>query len=412
MAHVAAVESQKNVRLLGSSNLAGRSDGCQVMVAKNHAFVGHVFSAGVSVVDVRNPRDPRPVNFLPVHPASWSSHCQTSGDYLLVIEEFNFYSVFNTEKAYYASSQGINSRTFGRRGEDYSAGIRVYDISNPATPRAIGFMEVEGLGVHRIWWVGDRYAYASAFLDGYIDHIFIIIDLADITAPKEVGRWWIPGMWAAGGEQPSWRNRVAHHHAVVVDDVAYGAWRDGGLTILGVRDKSDPKLVAHRNWSPPFAGGTHSALPLPDRNLVVVADEAVGDISAEPLKYTWVLDVRSPENPVTIATMPVPADQDYFAKEGHFGPQNLWENRPEGYQSSTTIFATYQNAGLRVFDLTNPFRPEEQGWFVPWVPDGMVDTRPDIAPQLHTMDVYVEKSGLAYLTDLNGGLYAVEIDGL
>ena len=27
-------------------------------------------------------------------------------------------------------------------------------------------MEVAGLGIHRIWWVGGRYAYASALLDG------------------------------------------------------------------------------------------------------------------------------------------------------------------------------------------------------------------------------------------------------
>jgi len=111
---------------------------------------------------------------------------------------------------------------------------------------------------------------------------------------------------------------------------------------------------------------------------------------------------------VTIATMPVPAEQDYVAKGGHFGPHNLWENRPEGYQSSRFIFATYQNAGLRVFDLANPFRPEEVGWFVPPLPRRMLDTRPGIIPQLHTADVYVDKSGLAFITDFNAGLYIVQ----
>ena len=57
----------------------------------------------------------------------------------------------------------------------------------------------------------------------------------------------------------------ALHHAVVADDVAYGSWRDGGLTILDVKDKTAPKLIAHRNWCPPFGGGTHSALPLRSR---------------------------------------------------------------------------------------------------------------------------------------------------
>jgi len=62
------------------------------------------------------------------------------------------------------------------------------DISDRARPRPIGFMPVEGLGLHRIWWVGGRYAYASAILDGYTDHIFIVIDMQDPVRPREVGR--------------------------------------------------------------------------------------------------------------------------------------------------------------------------------------------------------------------------------
>ena len=100
--------------------------------------------------------------------------------------------------------------------------MQVYDISDPANPRPIGFMEVQGLGLHRIWWIGGRYAYASALLDGFTDHILIVIDMADPTRPREVGRWWIPGMNAAAGETPTWTNRYALHHAVVADDFAYG----------------------------------------------------------------------------------------------------------------------------------------------------------------------------------------------
>ncbi|WP_282586419.1 hypothetical protein [Lichenifustis flavocetrariae] len=40
----------------------------------------------------------------------------------------------------------------------------------------------------------------------------------------------------------------------------------------------------------------------------------------------------------------------------------------------------------------------------------MLDTRPGIVPQLHTADVYVEPSGLAYITDFNAGLHIVQND--
>jgi hypothetical protein len=109
--------------------------------------------------------------------------------------------------------------------------------------------------------------------------------------------------------------------------------------------------------------------------------------------------------------VPIPSDQDYVKKGGHFGPHNLWENRPDAYVSSATIFATYQNAGLRVYDIRNPFRPEEIGYFVPPDPLRMIDPRPDIKKVLHSVDVYVQPDGRLYMTDFNAGLYIMQWNG-
>src|SRR5204862_3556320 len=129
---------------------------------------------------------------------------------------------------------------------------------------------------------------------------------------------------------------------------------------------------------PPFGGNTHAALPLLDRDLLIVDDEASADISVEPVRHTWVFDIREKSNPVSIATMPVPADQDYMKKGGSFGPHNLWENRIGGLVTSDYVFATYQSAGLRIFDIKNPFRPEEVAYFVPPPPKNWLDHRGDI----------------------------------
>ena len=269
----------------------------------------------------------------------------------------------------------------------------------------IGFMPVEGLGIHRIWWVGDRYAYASALLDGFSDYIFIVIDLADPTRPCIVGRWWLPGMWVAGGERAIASGRTGLHHAVVAGDVAYGCWRDGGLTLLDVSDKTAPQLIAHRNWSPPFDGGTHSALPLTDRGLLVVADEAVRPYGTQQHKPIWVFDIREPGNPVSIATFPLPSDLDYAAIGGNFGPHNLHENRPGSFQSSTTVFATYQSAGLRAYDLSDPFRPREAGWFVPPTPARWMEPLRGRPKVMHSSDLFVDAQGLCYLTDYDAPLH-------
>ncbi len=406
-------ESAHRMRGVGHTTLGGRGDALQVMVNRGHAYVGHFLSAGVTVVDVRDPRRPEPVNFLPVHPRCWSIHLQTHGDLLLVIEEFNFKAVVSQQEYYAHSIQGLDSAKFGTRGLDYSAGMRVYDLSDPARPRAIGFFEVQGLGLHRIWWVGGRYAYASAMLDGFADHILIIIDMSDPTRPVEAGRWWMPGMWAAGGEERrAGPGRVALHHAVVHDTTAYGCWRDGGLTLLDVADPTAPRLIAHRNWSPPFGGGTHSALPLPRRGLLVVADEAVLDVHEEPRKPIWMFDIRCPDNPVSIATFPVPSDQDYAAKGGHFGPHNLHENRPGSFVSEDLVFATYQNAGVRAYDLRDPFRPQEVGWWVPPPPQRWMEPRRGRAKVIHTGDLYADSDGLLYVSDYDAGLYIVQWEGM
>ena len=142
-------DSAAGISFVGHSDQAGRGDGCQVMVANKHAFVGHVFSGGVTVVDVADPRRPRAVNFLATPPNTWSIHLQTHGEIMLVVNEFDFYSQYQTERDYYGSS--INAT--GDR--PFSAGIRVFDIADPANPREIGYMPVDGKGVHRIWWDED-----------------------------------------------------------------------------------------------------------------------------------------------------------------------------------------------------------------------------------------------------------------
>lgn len=111
------------------------------------------------------------------------------------------------------------------------------------------------------------------------------------------------------------------------------------LELMDVTGRSAPRLLVHRNWSPPFGGGTHNCLPLSDRDLLIVADEAVLDHQEDGLKLVWVFDIREPTNPVGIATMPTPAEADYVAKGGHFGPHNIHENRPGSLVSSDLIFA-------------------------------------------------------------------------
>jgi hypothetical protein len=182
------------------------------------------------------------------------------------------------------------------------------------------------------------------------------------------------------------------------------------MTIHDVRDAAHPKLLANYNWSPPYAGGTHTTLPLPGRKLVLAAEESNAEHCAKGLFFTWVVDVRADTNPVPIGTLPTPRDRDYCAM-GNFGPHNLHENRPGSFQSETTIFATYHNAGVRVFDLRGQYQPREIAFWVPPAPKKLLDTRTDVALAPQTCDVYVRPDGLMYVSDWNAGLNVLQYEG-
>ena len=157
-------------------------------------------------------------------------------------------------------------------------------------------------------------------------------------------------------------------------------------------------------------GGTHTPLPLPGRGLAVVVDEANAEKCAKGTFYTFVLDVRVAENPVPISTLPTPRDRD-FCSAGVFGPHNVHENRPGSFRSEDTIFATYNNAGVRVFDLKDAFAPKEIASWVPPVPAKLIDPRPNVGLAAKTCDVYVTTDGLMYVSDWNGGMHVLQYEG-
>lgn len=411
--YVPKPDFSRNMRLLSQSDQGGRTDGMQVMVHRGYAYVGHFISKGFSIIDVRDPRNPKTVGYVPAPAGTWCLHLQTHDNLLLVVNARDLFAelVSTDEKTYYTRS--ISESIHSDAVRHWSAGLRIFDISQPAEPREIGFLSLDGIGIHRIWYVGGRWAYVSALLDGFTDYIFLTIDLSDPTKPKVAGKWWLPGMNQSAGETTAWPDgqRYALHHAIIDGDTAYASWRDGGLTLLDVSDHADPKLISHRNWSPPFGGGTHTALPLPKRNLLVVADEAVLDDQADGEKLIWLFDIRDPANPVSIATFPQPNEIDYVAKGAHFGPHNLHENRPGSFVSDTLIFATYQNAGVRAYDISNQYQPVEVGALVPAAPMRMIDPRPDRPRVIQSADVFVDINGIVYSTDYNSGLSIIEYLG-
>src|SRR5207237_8257965 len=142
MADLPPVLEARGFELVGHTDLAGKGDGMQVMRNGDVGYVGHMgdFDVGSSVVGVSDLRRPRVVTQIAA-PARSHAHKTQYAERLLLV---------NNERYPYDAS------------DPESTGIVVYDVSRAESPKRIGFLHVAGSGVHRIWWAGGRFAYASA----------------------------------------------------------------------------------------------------------------------------------------------------------------------------------------------------------------------------------------------------------
>ena len=57
MSDLPKADYERNMRIVGHTDQGGRPDGVQVMVHRGFVYVGHMFSKGFSVIDVRDAKE-------------------------------------------------------------------------------------------------------------------------------------------------------------------------------------------------------------------------------------------------------------------------------------------------------------------------------------------------------------------
>jgi hypothetical protein len=370
-----------NLRLIGHEPMDGEGDTMHINLKDGYAFVGHMSDRGTSIVDIRDPRRPKLVARIPSPPNTHGHKVQVVGDVLLV----------NRERIPLTSGP-------------YVAGLDVYDVSDPLEPRPLAFWPCGGKGVHRMTYWEPPYAYVTAGADDVSNQFLAIVDLSDPTRPQTVGRWMLPGMAMGDTAPPAWGADmiVKLHHAIVRDHVAYSAWWDEGIVILDVSDPAAPAFISQLRFDQPVSRASHTACPLPGRAVLVVTEERWDEGCQGVAPNTRLVDVADPRRPAVSAVFPVP-EGDFCARGGRFGPHNVHEPRPGSLIDGSTVYLTYFNAGVRVYDVSDATAPVEIAWYIPDPPPGQA------AIQLN--DVFVAADGLVYVTDrLGGGLYILELE--
>ncbi len=367
----------KGITSVGHLDIEG---GGMVDVQGSLAVIGHIEPPlATSILDVSDPSHPRVVSRIKTRPGTHSHKARLCGRTLVT-----------------------NAEVYGGWKPGDKAGLAFFDISHPDQPHEVAFMEMGGLetggtGVHRFQLDCDRkLVYASASADGYRGNITMIIDFADPGKPGEVGRWWYPGQWIAEGERPTWQgSEVRTHHPNRWGNRLYVPLWGGGFSIVDITDLKKPRAISHFDYHPTYSWPTHTALPIGHkilgRDWLIVFDEAVGG-NASPPAFMWVFDITNETKPVPVATFQVSEKERQRLGEGRFGA-----HQPHEYVGpDNLVYAAWFSGGLRVIDISNPYRPEEKAYYVPKPAPGFRSAQAN--------DVFVDKKGLIYVIDRNNGL--------
>ena len=301
----------------------------------------------------------------------------------------------------------------GKYHEEYAArstnyegfrGIMTHDATDPANVTLLQEFNTgeTGSGSHANFYDGGRYAYLSCGWDNQLrmesserpfSNALMIVDLWDPANIKEVSRWWVPGQrfgeeeeykkWPFAGDQSSWTS--SHGFTVpkrVEDggDVCYGGWGSFGMYVHDLTDITKPGVYGRVSHPLEAMGGIqfHGIYPVPAdashprlQNLVLGVFEALEADCREPWHTSYVVDIADKRNPKIIGLFPRPVPPpeapypDFCCSRGRFSSHNAQPWVAPGVAKPSFVAMTYFNAGIRIYDISEPTAPREVAYFLP-----------------------------------------------
>ena len=377
---------------------------------------------GILIADIRDPRNMKPLSFIPCNPGTRCNYLRVNRQKKILM--------FNHD------NDARGNPTKVPAGQKSRSGLSFYDVADPARPKELAFIPFAPDGQGHGLDADDRYVYSCGQYSPDLNReALVIVDYGDRNAIKQVGTWHVPGQMK--GEQYGALNRLGPdgkqqiiqcHEIVYYNDRLYAAWRDAGMVILDVKDRTNPKLLATYDYVPPFHGGflgaAHTSLPVVTRpgehpDLVVHTDE----IFDCPPGFGRILDVSDLKNPdvvrgdrpanvVMLSTFRFDFVSDKFNRDKNTfecegGPGSRVGTSTHlpviDQRSPSLVYINWYDEGLHVMDISNPFAPVFVGHFLSprFPPPG---NGQDLHKVRHTREIFQDPdTGLLYLTDGNGG---------
>ena len=264
----ASAQDSLHVRRLGGITVSGwLSDATQYLAVQDTLLLVCATEGGLQIydlADVRHPVELSNVSYLTAGAAIAGHYA-----YVNAATWFHVYDISEPQ-----APDSIGSCILGwpwYRGAtvaanhvyvcDLMGGVRIVDVTNPASPSPAG--QSEGSGTNDVKVAGD-YAYAAA-IDG-----LNIIDVSNITEPEIVGWWWDGYTTSVSVDLAEHYAYVANREGIEIVDVsiptaplavhfvdtpnlalavdveshyAFVANGDAGLRVYDVADPTSPELV-------------------------------------------------------------------------------------------------------------------------------------------------------------------------
>ena len=401
------------MKAIGYSGLDDRGGAFKLAIRRFgghwYLYMGHLWNAGWTILDVTNPQVPKVMKFIPGPENTWTDQMEFHDNIMVT-----------------ALSRKV-PLWGGDPNKPNEEGVLIWDISDPLNWKQLSHWKTGSIGVHRAGYPGGKYASLAARMPGYRGQILVFLDISDPANPKEAGRWWMPGQ--KEGEEPA-RDNISFHGPAIISDDGKTAYLGYGpaVVILDISDIAKPKPIGQLTISPPFGAlVAHDVLPIPGKNMLYVHGEATGGGDApngalactSPLTISAIIDIKDQKKPRLVSVFPEPVPPkglpytDFCDKGGRFGPHNtnLEYHLPDVEKQGDLIYITYFNAGLRIYDIKNPRLPKEAGWFIPPTPTKRYGPLPYDKLVNQTEDVLVDTRGNIYVTDKQWGLFILRYTG-
>lgn len=360
----------------------------------------------VTGVDITDPK--KPVAFQPRPPGGTARNANGAVAYVQRLKKW--ISVGGANSPLTAPTpqfpRGQYDPEYAAKTRNYTGliGLRTFDVTDPTRPVLLQEYSVgkTGNGTHVIHWEGGRYAYSSM---GWTDQLrmesserpfsdgIMINDLQDPAAIKEVAKWWVPGQmygeeaeykkFLFAGDASSWTCAHGVYAPKRHEDggtICYAGMGHFGYYTLDISDIAHPKPIHRLVWDFEAMGGIphHSIYQVPNdpahprlQNLYISVFESLETDCREPWHTSYVIDATDPRKPKIIGFFPRPMPDpaapysDFCLARGRFSSHNIQPLMAPGAARPDFVALTYFNAGVRIYDISDPTAPKEVAYFVP-----------------------------------------------